>query len=168
MGAQMTTPERAPQALIFNSPFETGVRAVFVLHAMYPRAFDLERLVALDHLVVHTADVGGPNSLHPATSTHATEMLVRRELVHDGLLLMQSKLLVERLADSAGILYRAGPQAAAFTRLLATEYFHELREAAAYLAELLGHTDDEQFDPIGALGHSVSDNRPARIGKLKC
>ena len=72
---------------LFNSVFETGVRAVFVLVAVYPNSLDLEDLI-VDHLVVHAEDVGGPHSLHPATSTQATEMLVRRELVQDGLLLM--------------------------------------------------------------------------------
>jgi hypothetical protein len=144
----MTLSPSPAQASIFNSPFETGVRAVFVLAAMYPRAFDLERLVALDHLIVHTADVGGPESLHPSTSTHAAEMLVRRELVRDGLLLMQSRLLVERIADDRGISFRAGPEAATFTQLLSSEYFQGLRRAAEFLADYFHGSDDEEFDRI--------------------
>ena len=41
---------------LFNSVFETGVRAVFVLVAAYPESLDLEDLIALDHLVVHSED----------------------------------------------------------------------------------------------------------------
>lgn len=53
------------EVLVFNSPLETGVRAVIVLATCYPKALTLDELVALDHLVVHTADIGGPTSLHP-------------------------------------------------------------------------------------------------------
>ncbi len=133
---------------LFNSVFETGVRAVFVLVAAYPESLDLEDLIALDHLVVHSEDVGGPNSLHPATRTHATEMLVRRKLVHDGLLLMQGRSLVDRLANSEGILYRAGDEARNFVSYLTTPYFEQLRQAAAYLASLrkeLGRSDFNQL-----------------------
>lgn len=52
-------------AVLFNSPLETGVRAVVVLNAAYPKAFDLSQVTWFDHLVVHTSDIGGPKSLHP-------------------------------------------------------------------------------------------------------
>jgi hypothetical protein len=138
--------ERAPR--LFNSVFETGVRAVFVLASVYPDHLDLEDLVAFDHLVVHSEDVGGPNSLHPATSTHATEMLVRRELVHDGLLLMQGRSLVDRLANSEGLFYRAGDDALNFVSYLTSPYFQQLGEAARFLASLrtdLGRTGFSQL-----------------------
>lgn len=121
---------------LFNSVFETGVRAVFVVVAVYPDCLDLEELIALDHLVVHAGDVGGPNSLHPATSSQATEMLVRRKLVHDGLLLMKARSLVDRIANSEGIFYRAGDEAQNFVSYLTSPYFQQLGEAAAFLASL--------------------------------
>jgi hypothetical protein len=51
------TDERRNQ-LPFNSALETGIRSVGILVAAYPRAFDLQQLVAFDHLVVHTGDIG--------------------------------------------------------------------------------------------------------------
>jgi hypothetical protein len=133
---------------LFNSVFETGVRAVFVLVSVYPECLDLEDLVALDHLVVHAEDVGGPHRLHPATSTHATEMLVRRKLVDNGLLLMQARSLVDRLANSEGIFYRAGDEARNFVSYLISPYFEQLGEAARFLASLrtkLGKTGFNQL-----------------------
>ena len=50
----------------FNSPLETGFRSLVLLDAAYPRSFDLSALVLFDHLVVHTADIAGPSSLHPS------------------------------------------------------------------------------------------------------
>src|SRR6266446_4032101 len=63
--AQDLTDDEGGNSPLFNSSLETGVRAVVVLDAAFPRAFDLSQLTWLDHLVVHTADIGGPDSLHP-------------------------------------------------------------------------------------------------------
>ena len=98
----------------FNSPLETGIRSVGMLVAAYPKSFDLQRLVAFDYLVVHTGDVGGPESLHPALPMRSTELLVRRGLVERGLLLMISRNLVQREAAAEGIYYRAGEFAETF------------------------------------------------------
>jgi hypothetical protein len=130
---------------VFNSTFETGVRAMFLLVSMYPDALDLEGLVALDHLVVHSEDVGGPNSLHPATATHATEMLVRRELIQNGLLLMQTRSLVDRIADETGISYRAGEEAHNFISYLTSPYFLELNNAASFLVSLRRRLGKSEF-----------------------
>ena len=62
---QMTSQDRKPAT--FNGPLEAGIRAVSILGAAYPQSYDLQRLVALDYLLVHTSDVGGPESLHPPT-----------------------------------------------------------------------------------------------------
>ncbi|MFO1080284.1 MAG: ABC-three component system middle component 2 [Reyranellaceae bacterium] len=59
MDQALTAPRRLAT---FNGPLEAGVRAVSVLGAAYPRAFDLQRLVAFDYLLVHTADIGGPEA----------------------------------------------------------------------------------------------------------
>jgi hypothetical protein len=133
---------------IFNSMFETGVRAIFLLVSIYPDTLDIEDLVALDHLVVHSNDVGGPNSLHPATETHATEMLVRRELISNGLLLMQTRSLVDRIADATGMSYRAGEEARNFVAYLTSPYFQELRKASAFLASLRKRVGKLAFDEL--------------------
>src|SRR4051794_18613760 len=83
----------------FNSPLETGVRALTILEAAFPNSCDLQRLVELDYLVVHSGDVGGPESLHAPLPLRAGELLVRRELIEKGLLLMMSRGLVARSAS---------------------------------------------------------------------
>ena len=70
--------DAAAVATPFNSPLETGVRALTVLAESAPAALDLQRLVYFDYLVVHSADAGGPRSLHPNTPLRNGELLVRR------------------------------------------------------------------------------------------
>lgn len=128
----------------FNSPLETGVRALSVLEAAHPNGCDLQRLVELDYIVVHSGDAGGPKSLHAPLPMRASELLVRREIIEKGLMLMASRGLVERVASPDGILYRAGEAAAPYLAALSAPYSIELRDRANWAVQEFGHmTTDE-------------------------
>ncbi len=129
----------------FNGPLEAGIRAVSILGTAYPLSYDLQRLVALDYLLVHTGDVGGPESLHPPTPIHSAEFLVRRRLVDEALLLMMTRELVRRDITPEGIKYSAGENAATFLASLSSSYLRALKERAAWLVEELGAYSDQQF-----------------------
>jgi hypothetical protein len=75
-------------------------------------------------------------------------MLVRRELVYDGLMLMQSCLLVRRIASEKGLTYQAGTDAAIFIGALRTEYFDALQRSASFLAKVLAQLTDQDFDAL--------------------
>jgi len=137
-------------AVIFNSPLETGVRSVVLLTACYPKALDVEQLTALDHLVVHTEDIGGPPSLHPAEETRAAELLVRRDVVRAGLRLLGLKGLVIQQASESGFRYIAGPDAGNFVDLLSSDYARELVVRAGWLAESVLTLDEDAFEAIVA------------------
>lgn len=132
----------------FNGPLEAGMRAVALLGAAFPQTYDLQRLVAFDFLLVHTSDVGGPESLHPPTPHRSAELLVRRKLVEDALLLMMTRDLVQRQITPDGIKYVAGENATTFLASLSTNYFRELKVRAAWLIETLGHHSDQDFRSV--------------------
>lgn len=129
----------------FNGPLEAGVRAVAVLAAAHPDSFDLQRLVALDYLLVHTGDIGGPDSLHPPTPLHSAELLVRRKLVEQSLLLMMPRDLVQREIVPDGIRYKAGEAADPFLAALQSEYIAALKHRANWLVGRLGTLSDADF-----------------------
>ena len=138
----------SPSLNIFNSPLETGVRSVVLLDAAYPRGFDLMQLTWLDHLVVHTADIDGPESLHPNIPQRNGELLVRRSLVEEGLTLMRRMHLIEAKFIADGIVFVAGDQAGPFVRLIRTEYGRTLKERANWLLEYLGSRGFEHLHEI--------------------
>jgi hypothetical protein len=133
---------------LFNSPLETGVRAVVVLDAAFPRHFDLAHLTWFDHLVVHTADIGGPASLHPDIPQRTGELLVRRRLVEEGLNLMRRVHLVDAHVTERGIFYQAREQASAFTDSLRTDYAHALKDRASWLADYLTQISDKDLEAL--------------------
>jgi hypothetical protein len=138
--------ERQPAT--FNGPLEAGVRAVSILGAAYPQSYDLQRLVAFDFLLVHTADVGGPESLHPPTPMHSAELLVRRKLVEHALLLMMTRELVHREITPDGIKYSAGENAATFLSSVSSTYLRALKERADWLVGALGRYTDQEFKSV--------------------
>jgi hypothetical protein len=133
-----------PQHMVptFNSPLEAGIRAISILLPAFPQAYDLQRLVVFDHLIVHTGDMGGPESLHPQLPLRSTEILVRRKLVERGLLLMMSRGLVERIINTNGISYCAGEFAATFQSALTSPYIIALRERGDWVVNTFGTLDD--------------------------
>lgn len=157
----MTT--AAPSEKLFNTPLEAGVRAVIVLEAFAPEAFDLRTLSLLDYHVVHTEDVGGPSSVHPALEARAGEFIVRRSLVESGVAMMVRSGIVERSATSDGIIYRAAPTAAPMLDLMVSEYNLRLHASARWLAERAGETGLPEF--LGTLRSSVDSRVDEMVGQ---
>ncbi len=132
----------------FNSPFETGVRSLVILEAAYPKAHDLHRLVQYDYLTVHSEDAGGPPSLHPPLPLRSNELLVRRNLVERGVLLMASAALVRRVPQPLGFLYSADEAAGPFIANLQAEYLTGVKERADWVVDNFDHLSAEELDRI--------------------
>ena len=134
--------------ITFNGPLEAGMRAVSILGAAYPRTYDLQRLVALDYLLVHTGDIDGPANLHPPTPMHSAELLVRRKLVEQSLLLMMTRDLVVREVTSDGIKYGAGENASTFLTSVSSSYLQALKDRAIWLVSAFGDLSDDDFKGV--------------------
>ena len=117
----------------FNGPIEIGLRALVVLTEAFPDAYSLDRLVISDYLVVHSDDANGPQGLHPQTPRRNGELLVRRESLQQGLLLYQSRGLIERRYELDGIVFAATEASAAFVDVLESRYVSELRSRTEWL-----------------------------------
>ena len=132
----------------FNTPLETGIRSLAILVAAHPAPLDLQRLVEMDYLVVHSGDADGPESLHAPLPLRAGELLVRRGLIDAGLLLMMSRGLIHRLPKEDGINYVAGESAAPFLASLTTGYSRRLRERAEWAASRFENVSTEEIRRI--------------------
>ncbi len=135
--------QRIDEVRPFNSPLETGLRALIILVESYPNALDLQRLLFFDYLLVHSEDAGGPASIHPPTPHRSGELLVRRSIVEKGVLLMMSRRLIDRNTDSKGFSYEASELAHPFLESLQSPYILCLKEYAVWLADTFGDRTDE-------------------------
>ncbi len=129
----------------FNSPVEIGLRALTVLSDAYPSALSLQRLVVFDYLLVHSDDIpNGPIGLHPQTPHRSGELLIRRSMLEDGLLLFLSRGLIDRHYKEYGVFFSATDRSAGFLDVLNSEYLANLRKRAAWLVqEFEGLSDNE-------------------------
>ena len=129
----------------FNSPIETGVRALILLAESYPAQLDLQRILEFDYILVHTGDVDGPPSIHPALPLRSGELLVRRQLIERGLTLMMSRGLVGQSATSGGFVYYAQDAAGPFLDGLTAEYLGELKDRAVWVVDRFSEMSDHEI-----------------------
>lgn len=115
-----------------NSPLELGLRALVVLTASFPRSLTVDRLVLMDYCLLRSADLGGPESVLPAVSTRGGEMGIKRSVVEHGVQLMARAGLIDVLASTEGITYRASEAAAPFLRLVRSPLLDKLADIAGW------------------------------------
>lgn len=131
---------------VFNSAFETGLRALCALSAGHPHEYDIQQLLAFDHIIVHSSDMpGGPPSLHPQVQQRNGELLVRRPLIQTGLALMETKGLVVTRASQGQILYASTELAPVFLDSLENPYLHKLIERAGWAVSAFGDLGPRSF-----------------------
>ena len=133
---------------VFNTPFELGVRMVYLLMALYPRKVDLQRLVYLDYAAIYSADLGGPESLHTPVPLRGGEYTSRREVIEEGLYLMAQRSFVDVEAGPSGITYHLGENGPALIGLIGGEYARELNKCCHWVASELGDLDDQALERL--------------------
>jgi len=134
--------------LLFNSPLETGIRSLAILTSLFPKSADLQRLVYMDYLAIHSGDVNGPSSLHATLPLRSGELTVRRQLIEQGLLLVMTRGLVDMNASKEGFLYKASESAAPFLGLLSTPYIKHLRVRTEWVADTYGDSTLEELQAL--------------------
>jgi hypothetical protein len=130
---------------VFNSPFELGLRMVYLLTSLMPHGADLQKLVLLDYAIVYSGDLNGPESLHTPVPYRGGELLSRRELIEQGLYLMSTRGLVDARMDETGITYVAGPAARTMVGSLTSQYFLDLEHRCKWAAVRFGRIGSNEL-----------------------
>jgi hypothetical protein len=127
----------------FNNNLETGLRVLSILNATFPKSYDLQSIVYLDYLTVHSGDVSEDSkSLHPPVPNRKGEMFVRREIIYSSLELFISKGLISRLYLENGIEYIASESSTTFLESLNEEYSVKLQTMSSWVNEFVNKHQD--------------------------
>lgn len=129
----------------FNSPLEVGLRSATILLSMYPNSIDLQTLVELDYLVLHSADAGGPESLHTPLPYRSGELLVRRGIIESGLMLFIGRGLIERVVSSTGFEFIASDSTSPFINSMNSKYIKRLQERADWATSQFNNSEKIDF-----------------------
>ena len=113
---------------LYNTPVEIGMRCLITLRAIGAKGADLDRIMFYDYLCLNTADLNGPESLHPPIPNRGVQVYARKELIKKGLILLLSKELVVLRPTSEGFTYAINDSGEKFLRYFQTNYFELLVE----------------------------------------
>lgn len=127
----------------FNTPVEVGSRLLTMLVAAHPQPLDVNQLVILDHALIHSFDLGGPPSLHPAIPLRVGELGMKRTNIESALNLLLRTGLAVLSSNDRGFEYGAGEGAGHFLSLLESEYARMLFERADWVVARFGDLDSE-------------------------
>lgn len=130
---------------LFNTPFELGLRMVYLLFALRPGGADLQKLVLLDYAIVYSQDVGGPTSLHTPVPYRNAELFSRRERIEQGLYIMSTRGLVDIVLDERGMTYIAGSSSFTMVGSLSSKYWRDLQERCTWVAEQFGQASSTEL-----------------------
>jgi ABC-3C biological conflict system middle component len=157
----------ATRRQVFNTALEYGFRAVCLLATSYPAQLRIQVLADLDHLIVHSADAGGPPSLHAAVPLRSSELLIRRSLMERGLLLMISRGLITRSIIASGFGYSVTDDALPFVDSFQAAYVAGLRIRAEWVWNEFGAlTDDNVRERVTSLFQWRSEFQPTEDGAI--
>lgn len=131
----------------FNNNVETGLRVLSILNATFPKSYDLQSIVYLDYLTVHSGDVSmDTKSLHPPVPNRKGEMFVRREIIYSSLELFISKGLIRRLYSENGIEYIASETSTTFLESLNEEYSVKLQTMSNWVNEFVNNHQEIKLE----------------------
>ncbi len=123
-----------------------GLRCLAILNEAHPAGYSLQKLVVFDYLAVHSDDApGGPAGLHPQTPNRGGELLVRRDTLRQGLMLYQSRGLVERQFAQSGFYFSATDRSGGFLDTLDAKYVVDLRLCAGWVVSSFGEFSDDEL-----------------------
>ena len=127
-----------------NGPIEVGIRALITLSANFPASLDLNRLVLFDYILLHSADLEGPESIHPAIPKRQGELGLKRYLLEHSLRVPVRAQLVRIDATAGGLAYTATEEAEGFLASLTSDYANKLGDRARWVAEVFGGLQDSE------------------------
>lgn len=136
-------PQRQVARSPLNGPLEVGMRILMVLTEAFPAELDLNQLVLIDHAVLHSGDIGGPSSLHPAVPMGAGEISVKRQTIQAGTELLVRFELAEIHIAATGVLYFAGSSAQHFVDVLGSGYSVLLRDRVKWALSRFDNLTEE-------------------------
>lgn len=125
-----------------NGQLETGLRVAMLLAASFPLPLDLGRLVLLDHALLHSGDLGGPDSVHPDLPLRSGELGMKRATISDGAELACRLGLASMGLDISGVQFTATEHTEGFLSLLEAGYAKDLASRARWVLSKYGDSDD--------------------------
>lgn len=128
---------------IFNTPFETEMRILIILHAIGTPGASIDRIAAYDFMSVYGKDFGVSDSnLHGSNSFFFSEWPSRRALISSGIKEAALDGLISVNQTDYGILYTINNTGLTFVHSLNTDYAQQYMSAVTKAHSLYSELSD--------------------------
>lgn len=115
--------------IILNSSLEVSLRILILLRNFNDEQLDVDDILLLDYYVLHLNDFDTKlESIHPSIPNRENEIFVRRESIQQGILLLESRDLIDTNYTPTGITYSANSFTLLFTDYLESPYAIKLKK----------------------------------------
>lgn len=134
--------------MIFNSPLEVSLRILIILEKVSPNECDLQNLIYLDYFTLYPSDSPAHNSIvmHTHTPYRGTEIIVRRKVMQDSLLLLLKKGLIKKKFSPEGIKYKTTKVTTPFLKYFDSDYYKKFEKIAELIVKGLSDYSFQYID----------------------
>jgi hypothetical protein len=129
--------------VIFNSPTESALRTLLIIDEV--KSLNIDKLIIFDYLCLNTEDFNGPSSIHAPVPNRNVQILIRREVIKDGLKILVAKELVKVKAQKTGIFYAKSPLTTLFLSHMTSAYKTRLHERVKWVTENFGEWSETKL-----------------------
>lgn len=131
---------------LYNTPYEVGIRILILLNECKD-ILDLQRIIIYDYLILHYGDVDkNYESLHPSNPFHATELIIKRQLVKEGLDLICKKGLIDIDYSDKGFYYQINKIGENFLQYIESKYSDQIRYYSNLVNKRFGKMTEEELN----------------------
>lgn len=128
---------------LFNSPLETALRTLLIVNKM--KKVSLDGLIIYDYLCLNTNDFNGPSSIQPPIPNRNVQILIRREVIKEGLKILVSKELVDVKFMKGGIFYSHSKLTKLFLEHMNSEYKSKVQDRVDWVHEQFAEMSESKL-----------------------
>lgn len=115
---------------LFNTPFESGLRALLILSVVAPENVSVDRMAAYDFMAMYGKDFGLTTfNLHGNSVFNFSEFPAKRSLLTKGVKDIALDGLITILQTASGFMYQINKNGITFVKALDTDYSQQYFEA---------------------------------------
>lgn len=129
--------------LVMNSSTEFGLRALVILSQLKGEGIDIDRLLIYDYLLTNSGEFNEKlPSLHVDTPYKYSKLIVKREVLREGVKKISDQGLIDVTLTEKGIYYKKNSYTDAFLVNMTSKYKEELQNISKWIIEDI-HLKDE-------------------------
>lgn len=131
---------------LFNTPFETGLRALLILYSTQTRGMTIDRITSYDFMTIYGSDLGiSEKNLHGINHFSFSELSSKRAICSEGVKSFVLDGLIAATPNKDGLLYSLTPVGKKYVEALESNYKSQYLEIVKVVQKKYGQVLDTEL-----------------------